>query len=112
MKQCHCVFTIFGATGDLTSRKLLPAFYFLEQERQLRDEFRLICAARKEKTDEQYRQEASNSIRKFSRVKVQDEILKKLLSRISYNRLELGDLEGYSSLKSKIEGISGNSCMN
>ena len=110
MNNCHCVFTIFGATGDLTSRKLLPAFYFLEQERQLKDEFRLICAARKEKTDEQYRQEASNSIKKFSRVKVQDEILHKLLSRISYHRLEFTGIDGYKSLKSKIENVSKEEC--
>ena len=112
MKEPHCIFTIFGATGDLTSRKLLPAFYFLEQERQLKQDFRIICAARKEKTDKNYREEAADYIRKFSRIKVQDEILKKLLSRISYHRLELDDLEGYSSLKSKIEGTSGESCEN
>ena len=110
MKECSCIFTIFGATGDLTNRKLLPAFYFLEQERQLKENFRIICIARKEKSDEQYREEASSSIKKFSRIKVQDETLKKVLSRISYHRIDFTALDGYSSLKSKIENVSGEKC--
>src|SRR3989338_8546633 len=110
MKENHCVFTIFGATGDLTNRKLLPAFYFMEQERQLKDSFRIICAARKEKSDEQYRRQAADSVRKFSRVKVQEDVLKKLLSRISYHKLEFNQINGYSSLKSKIETVSGEKC--
>ena len=83
MKECHCILLIFGATGDLASRKLLPALYFMEQERQLKDSFKVICIARKDKTDLQYREEASVSIKKFSRIKVHEEPLKKLLARIS-----------------------------
>ena len=110
MKENHCVFTIFGATGDLTSRKLLPAFYFMEQERQLKDSFRIICVARKEKSDENYREEAAVSIKKFSRIKVNEDILKKLLSRIAYHKLEFGGIKEYSSLKLKIENISHEKC--
>ena len=110
MKEGNCIFTIFGATGDLANRKLLPAFYFLEQERQLKENFRIICIARKEKTDEQYREEAAGSIKKFSRIKVQDEILKKILSRISYHRIDFAALDGYSSLKSRMENVSGEKC--
>ena len=106
MKECNCIFTIFGATGDLANRKLLPALYFLEQEKQLKENFRIICIARKEKTNEQYKERASNSIKKFSRIKVQDEILKKLLSRITYLRMDFANLPDYELLKSLIESAS------
>ncbi|HLC60039.1 MAG TPA: glucose-6-phosphate dehydrogenase [Candidatus Nanoarchaeia archaeon] len=110
MKECSCIFTIFGATGDLTNRKLLPAFYFLEQERQLKENFRIICIARKKITNAQYRKGAANSIKKFSRINVKDEILRKVLSRIIYHRINFTALDGYSSLKSKIESLSGDKC--
>ncbi len=110
MKETHCLLTIFGATGDLTHRKLLPALYFMEQEKQLKDSFSIICAARKEKSNDQYRKEASDSIRKFSRVKVQDEALSKLLSRIRYQKIEFKNNSYYASLKNLIEEISGIKC--
>lgn len=107
MKECSCVFSIFGATGDLTRRKLLPAFYFLEQERQLKQDFSIVCIARKEKSADEYRQEAADAIKKFSRIKVTDEILNKLISRISYYQLEFSDKNGYENLKEYVESISG-----
>ncbi len=110
MKEHYCIFSIFGATGDLTNRKLLPALYFMEQERQLKESFRIVCVARKEKTDEQYKKEASESIRKFSRVKVKDDILEKLLSRINYMQMDFSGLSGYIKLKHLIENISGTNC--
>src|SRR3989344_7392109 len=110
MKERHCIFSIFGATGDLTSRKLLPAFYFMEQENQLKDSFRIICIARKQKNTDEYRKEAYESIKKHSRIKVNDTILDKLLSRIHYHRLEFSNEADYMSLKSEIERISGGVC--
>src|SRR3989338_308646 len=56
------------------------------------------------------KEEAAASIKKFSRIKVQDEILKKVLSRISYRRIDFAALDGYSSLKSQIENVSGEKC--
>ena len=70
-----CILTIFGATGDLTHRKLLRALYFLERKRFLGNNFSIVCVARREKTNEQYREEAKASIKKFSRIKVEDKIL-------------------------------------
>ena len=106
MKDCSSIFSIFGATGDLTKRKLLPAFYFLEQEIQLKEKFNLVCIARKEKSSEQYKKEAAESIRKFSRIKVKDDVLERLLSRINYFRLEFSDKSGYERLRQYIENVS------
>ncbi|MBI2654744.1 glucose-6-phosphate dehydrogenase, partial [Candidatus Woesearchaeota archaeon] len=110
MKGHYCILSIFGATGDLTNRKLLPALYFLEQERYLKENFRIIAIARKEKTDEQYREEAIELIKSFSKRKINDDVAKKLASRINYLRLEFSDSNGYLNLKNLMEELSGEKC--
>ena len=112
MKECHCILSIFGATGDLANRKLLPALYFLEQEKYLKENFKIVAIARKEKTNEQYREEASESIKRFSKRKVNEDVLKKLVSRMHYNQLEISNTSDYTMLKKFIEGISGENCSN
>ena len=110
MKEHSCIFTIFGATGDLTSRKLLPALYYLEQERFLKENFKIIAVARKEKTDEDYRAEASESVRIFSKRKIHDDVLKKFVSRLYYYNLEFSNPDGYAELKEFIEKLAGDKC--
>src|SRR3989338_2004810 len=110
MKEHHCVLCIFGATGDLANRKLLPALYYLEQESKLSDSFRVVCVARKEKIHEDFREDAAKSIRSFSRMKVDDKNLQKLLSKIYYHKLEFSSFEDYEKLKSGIEQLSGQDC--
>ncbi len=110
MKEHHCILSIFGATGDLTNRKLLPALYYLEQEGQINENLRIICIARKEKSHEQYREEASDAIKKFSRIKVREDILKKLISKIYYHRLEFSNAENYEKLRNFIERIANEEC--
>src|SRR3989344_760998 len=105
----QCIFSIFGATGDLAQRKLLPALYFLENEKLLSN-VKVMCIARKEKTTEQFKREISESIRKFSRIKINDEILDKLLSKIFYHMLDFSDSADYLSLKNSIQSVSGQKC--
>src|SRR3989338_1389060 len=108
--NCPTIFTIFGATGDLTQRKLLPALYFLESQNMLKEHFRILCVARKPMTDEDFHKEASISVMKHSRTKVREELLEKLLRRISYTSLDFAEQEEYSSLKEHLEGLSGAGC--
>jgi glucose-6-phosphate 1-dehydrogenase len=62
-----CVMVIFGATGDLTHRKLIPALYNLALEQPLPAEFTTVGVARRPFTDEQFRQQALESVNSFSR---------------------------------------------
>src|SRR3954454_5652872 len=68
-----CSIVIFGASGDLTARKLIPAFYHLFKEKQIPEDCRIVGFARREKTDESWRQELREALEKFSRTKPVDD---------------------------------------
>src|SRR3954447_9961447 len=70
---------IFGATGDLARRKLLPAIYNLAHEGALPERFFLIGVSRGEKAHEDFRAEAEEAIRKFSRREPDPDVLEALL---------------------------------
>ena len=62
-----CAVVIFGATGDLTKRKLLPALYNLALENPLPAGFSVVAVARRPFTNEQWRQYVKDAINEFSR---------------------------------------------
>ena len=76
------VLVIFGATGDLARRKLLPALYNLAHEGGLPERFSLVGNARSEMTDEEFRQQATDSVREFSRRPPDEKVLAKLVGDI------------------------------
>jgi len=103
-----CILVIFGATGDLTARKLLPAIYNLAREGQLPSQFAVVGFARRDKTHEQFRAEMKEAINKFSRVKPVDEaIWKNFEQQIFYHRSEFPDKEGYASLDTFLKDLDG-----
>src|SRR6201998_2561363 len=71
-----CSIVIFGATGDLTHRKLIPALYNLSADGELPPAVTVVGMARRPKTDEEFRNELEEAVRKFSRQNVRDEIWK------------------------------------
>jgi len=75
---------IFGATGDLAHRKLLPALYNLAHEGSLPERFEMIGVARSEMTDEGFRDMARESIARFSRRRPDERVLDGLLSEMRY----------------------------
>jgi glucose-6-phosphate 1-dehydrogenase len=78
------VLVIFGATGDLAHRKLLPALYNLAHEGSLPERFELIGVARREQTDDEFAQASRESIERFSRRKPDADVLTGLLSDMQY----------------------------
>ncbi len=75
---------IFGATGDLARRKLLPALYNLAHEGALPERFALVGNARSEMSHEEFREQAIQSVREFSRRPPDEKVLKKLFSDVRY----------------------------
>src|SRR5258707_14898664 len=59
-----CVFVIFGASGDLTQRKLIPALYSLAYRRLLPEKFAVLGAARTEESDDAFRERMEEAVKK------------------------------------------------
>jgi glucose-6-phosphate 1-dehydrogenase len=75
---------IFGATGDLAHRKLLPALYNLAHEGALPERFELVGVARRDHPDEDFQAIARESIERFSRRSPDRDVLDGLLSNVRY----------------------------
>src|SRR6058998_3862467 len=75
---------IFGATGDLAKRKLLPAIYNLAHEGALPERFHLIGSSRSEMSHDEFRTLATDAIRQFSRRTPDDAVLTSLLEQVRY----------------------------
>src|SRR3954451_23184263 len=76
--------TIFGGTGDLARRKLLPALYNLAHEGALPERFNLIGVSRSDLPHEEYQSQAREAIEKFSRRKPDEKVLDGLLANVRY----------------------------
>jgi glucose-6-phosphate 1-dehydrogenase len=98
-----CVLVIFGATGDLTNRKLTPAIYNLGREGQLPPNFACVGFARKSKTDAQFRDELKKDVSSFSRVQPIDEkFWDHFQTQIFYHQSEFDDDNGYERLAKRL----------
>ncbi len=97
--------TIFGATGDLASRKLLPAIYNLAHEGSLPARFNLIGISRTPHTDDEFRAQAREAIEKHSRRPAEPEVLEGLLGRLHYVGFAFDDAEGYLELGRRVEEL-------
>ena len=94
-----CVMVIFGATGDLTARKLLPAIYNLAKEGLLPAHFACVGFARRKKSHEEFRKEVKQAIDEFSRSKpIDQELWQRFSQQIFYHQSEFDHDEGYESL--------------
>src|SRR6266581_4601872 len=100
-----CSIVIFGATGDLTHRKLIPALYNLAADSDLPQGLNVIGFARRDKTDEVFRKELEEAAKKFSRRPIDQDLWNKFASSIYYHRSEFGDIEGYRSLRDRLKQL-------
>ena len=98
-----CAMVLFGATGDLAARKLVPALYNLAREGLLPAAFSLLCFGRQQKTDEQFRTKMLEEVNKHSRLgPVLPEVWKDFGRTIGYHVANLDDPAGYESLKQRL----------
>lgn len=94
---------IFGGTGDLTRRKLLPALYALEVDGLLSKKYRIVSCGRRPYTDETYREEMMGEVAEYKRVGGDEPGLRAFMERVSYCRGELDDPEAYEVLREHLE---------
>lgn len=105
-KSEPCTIVIFGASGDLTARKLIPALYHLFAGKQLPAPCRIIGFARREKSNEAWREELKQGLEKYSRTKKADStVWNEFAANVLYCQGEFGDLSAYKKLKQMIDGF-------
>jgi len=101
-----CAVVIFGASGDLTRRKLMPALYNLAAARVLPGNFAVVGVARRERSQEEFRAEMSDGVHRFSRRKPIDQALWGDFERaVSYVRGDFNAPETYQGLREHLERI-------
>ena len=102
-----CSIVIFGASGDLTARKLIPAFYHLCKEKQMPASFRILGFARREKTDDGWRAELREALDRFSRTKpVDEEVWRSFAANLHYCVGDLTDAAAYEKLEQKLSSFN------
>ncbi|HOM41053.1 MAG TPA: glucose-6-phosphate dehydrogenase [Bacteroidales bacterium] len=95
---------IFGATGDLTYRKLAPALYSLNIQGSIPERFYIVGVGRKNLTDEEFRARMREGIKFFSyRSEIRDSSIEELLEHFLYIKSDMVSHEGYTDLKSLIK---------
>jgi glucose-6-phosphate 1-dehydrogenase len=98
---------IFGASGDLTRRKLLPALHHLSRGERLPARFSVVGVARTPLGDEGFRQQLRDSLREFAGVEGEDEVGASLGARMYYLHGELDDPALYQRLRQRLDEIDG-----
>ncbi len=103
-----CAIVIFGASGDLARRKLIPAIYELAREGLLHDRSFIVGFSRSSLTDEQFRDECRAAVAEFGRTHpVDDAIWQKLLGRIYYCAADYGTPADYARVAGRLGELDG-----
>jgi glucose-6-phosphate 1-dehydrogenase len=98
---------IFGASGDLTVRKLVPALFGLYKEKALPENFAIIGFARRDKTDDSFRREMREGTRTFSRfAPIDDKEWDDFARHLYYHQTSFDNQAGYEALKKRIADLS------
>jgi glucose-6-phosphate 1-dehydrogenase len=100
-----CVMVIFGAGGDLTSRKLIPALYNLAKADLLSREFAIVGMSHGQMSTENFRQKVGDDIRHYAGKDASPDIVEWFLKRLYYVSGEFNDKNVYSQLKDFLKKV-------
>ncbi len=96
---------IFGATGDLTQRKLVPALYSLATQQLLAPETAIVGAARSDLSDDEFRERMRTAVEKHARVPIDEDIWDGFARRLSYVSVPFDDTDAYARLRTHLEDL-------
>jgi glucose-6-phosphate 1-dehydrogenase len=97
-----CILVIFGATGDLTKRKLIPALYSLAFRRLLPDRFAIVGAARTEQTTDDWIEMMKEAVQEHGRDEFRDDVWDWLAAGMRYLSMDFADEERANELSSTL----------
>ena len=105
-QENNCIIVIFGASGDLTKRKLMPAIYALYRQNLLPKNFAILGTSRSPYSDEAFRQKIVSDIKTYASLKMADQ--KQLVpfsKHLYYQALDATDINHYEDLKMRLAEI-------
>ena len=97
-----CVLVIFGVTGDLSRKKLMPAVYDLANRGLLPPGFGLVGFARRDWADQDFAKQVHDSVKEYARTPFREEVWRQLLEGIRFVPGEFGDDAAFETLKNTI----------
>ena len=100
-----CLLTIFGATGDLTRRKLIPAIYDLAVEGLLPENFAVVGFGRREQDEAKFRENLRAGIEEFARLPYDSQKAAWLCDRIFYQMGGYGDADSHQKLETRLSEL-------
>jgi glucose-6-phosphate 1-dehydrogenase len=101
-----CTLVLFGATGDLTRRKLIPALYSLAVQELLPERFAIVAFARRDKDDASFREDLREAVRAFApSLPAEGETWERFTRRVFYHRSTLDDPQGYRQLSRRLDAL-------
>jgi glucose-6-phosphate 1-dehydrogenase len=102
----NLIIIIFGASGDLTSRKLLPAIFSLKTQKLLPEKFAILGVGRTKMSDEDFRNKMSKAILSYSEEKVTNQdLVTEFVKDTYYRALDSSVAEEYNGLKSLLDEL-------
>ncbi|AFY79302.1 glucose-6-phosphate 1-dehydrogenase [Pleurocapsa sp. PCC 7327] len=101
------ILVIFGASGDLTQRKLIPALYQLKRERRLPAEMTVVGVARRDWSDDYFREQMRQGIEEFSNGIGNEALWQDFAEGLYYCSGNMDDPESYQKLKALLEELDG-----
>ncbi len=105
-KPNNCILVIFGASGDLTKRKLMPALYDLFRRDLLPEKFGILGVSRTSFSDESFREKMLEDVKEFcEKQPVESDSLNSFLSHLYYQCTDTKDKEDYANLKSRLDEL-------
>src|SRR5262245_48115119 len=100
-----CAIVIFGASGDLTKRKLIPALYNLAKDNLLSREFALVGFARPDWTHDQFREKCGDDLRQFATGRIDPDVWHWFARRMYYVRGDFGEPDAFQRLRSTLAEV-------
>lgn len=108
MKSDNFTLVIFGASGDLTWRKLIPALYSIYRQKLISSEFRILGVGRKIVSDKEFRAKIAGGLQQFiSKNEYDAAVVEGFLPHISYHSLDTAVIADYAGLSARLQELSG-----
>src|SRR5438128_3852875 len=100
-----CALVIFGASGDLATKKLFPALYSLAFRRLLPEHFAVLGVARSEETDDEFRERMKDAVKEHARDPFREEVWDGLAEAMAYVATDFADEGGEDEVAKRLEEL-------